>query len=75
MKKKTTEQTSRRAFLSNASLLFGSIIILPRHVLGGKSIKGEHFLAPSDKINVGFIGTGKQGRGLVNSFYQPSEFI
>ncbi|MFM6948058.1 MAG: Gfo/Idh/MocA family protein [Aquirufa sp.] len=68
MKKTASEQASRRAFLSKAGLALGSIIILPRHVLGGKSANGISYLAPSDKINLGFIGTGKQGRGLVNSF-------
>ena len=30
--------------------------ILPRHVLGGKG-----YIAPSDKITMGYIGTGTQG--------------
>lgn len=68
MKKFNSEKTNRRVFLSNAGLALGTILILPRHVLGGKSAKGVQILAPSDKINLGFIGTGKQGRGLVNSF-------
>lgn len=43
---------------------------MPRHVLG----KG--FLAPSDKINLAFIGLGKQSRGLaVNAIKNNAEII
>ncbi len=41
---------------------------MPRHVLGGKN-----YVAPSDKVGLGFIGTGKQARGLVNRFSRISE--
>ena len=53
----------RREFLKNSAVV-SSLFIVPRHVLG----KG--YLAPSDKINLGFIGAGKQGRGLVSRFVQ-----
>ncbi len=43
-------------------LAMAGISIVPRHVLG----KG--FTAPSDKLNMGFIGTGRQSGGLGNSF-------
>src|SRR5690606_24211654 len=36
-------------------------MIMPRHVLGGNG-----FLAPSDRINLGYIGTGKQAQGLLH---------
>lgn len=36
--------------------------IVPRHVLGGKG-----YVAPNDRINLGFIGNGKQARGLLNA--------
>ncbi|MCK5700152.1 MAG: Gfo/Idh/MocA family oxidoreductase, partial [Cyclobacteriaceae bacterium] len=39
------------------------ISIVPRHVLGGNG-----YVAANDKINVGFIGTGKQGKILANYF-------
>lgn len=54
--------SSRRSFIKNTSLAFGAISILPRHVFG----KG--FVAPSDKINLGYIGVGKQGGILANKF-------
>lgn len=37
-------------------------MILPRHVLGGNG-----FIAPSDRINLGYIGTGKQVHGLLRN--------
>jgi len=32
-------------------------------------------MAPSEKLTVGFIGTGKQGRGLVNGFAKKAQVI
>lgn len=62
---------SRRDFVTKASLALGSFMIVPRHVLGG--INGSRYLAPSDVISLGFIGTGKQGRGLTSSFLNTNE--
>ena len=62
---------TRRDFVTKASLALGSFMIVPRHVLGG--INGTQFLAPSDVISLGFIGTGKQGRGLTTSFLNTNE--
>ncbi len=45
----------RRKFLGSAAAS-GAITIVPRHVVGGQS-----FVAPSDKITVGYIGCGTQG--------------
>ncbi|GAA4958015.1 Gfo/Idh/MocA family oxidoreductase [Algibacter aquimarinus] len=53
---------SRRSFVKNTALAVGGISIIPRHVLG------QGFTAPSDKINLGFIGLGKQGGILANYF-------
>ncbi len=54
---------SRRKFIGNTALAFAGISIIPRHVLGGNG-----FVAANDKINVGFIGNGMQGRILSNYF-------
>src|SRR5688500_694766 len=54
--------SSRRKFLGQAAIL-SSVVIIPRHVLGGKG-----FTAPSDQITLGFIGTGRQSIGLANNF-------
>ena len=45
----------RRRFLG-ATAASGAFTIVPRHVLGGQS-----FVAPSDKITVGYVGCGTQG--------------
>lgn len=44
--------------------------IVPRFVIGGPGYK-----APSDMINLGFIGTGKQSRSLLNSFKEKANII
>ena len=54
-------QQSRRDFLKQSSVAAIALTIIPRHVLGGKG-----FIPPSDKINIGFIGTGK----LVNGYFE-----
>ena len=47
---------SRRKFISTAATASIGFTILPRHVLGGPG-----FIAPSDKINIAYIGCGTQG--------------
>lgn len=46
---------NRRDFIGKTAFGAAAITILPRHVLGGNG-----FLAPSDRINLGYIGVGKQ---------------
>ncbi|HVZ58101.1 MAG TPA: Gfo/Idh/MocA family oxidoreductase [Chitinophagaceae bacterium] len=52
---------TRRSFLKQAGVLAGSLMIVPRHVLG----KG--YVAPSDKLNIAGIGCG--GKAEVNLPY------
>ena len=52
----------RKTFIKNTLIGAAAFTIVPRHVLGGKG-----FLAPNDRINLGFIGTGKQSRGLLKA--------
>jgi predicted dehydrogenase len=59
---KVPNQVSRRKFITRTALTIGAISIVPRHVLG------NGFVSPSDKINLGFIGLGKQTNGLVRRF-------
>ena len=59
----TNSKHSRRKFIGNSALALAGISIIPRHVMGGAG-----HVAANDKINVGFIGTGKQGRILSNFF-------
>lgn len=60
--KNTPKSFSRRKFIQRSSLAAGAITILPRHVFG------RGFIAPSDKINLGFIGLGRQSVGLAKRF-------
>mgnify|MGYP005812846857 CR=1 FL=1 len=62
MESKSNKHT-RRDFLVKSSLSLAAFTIVPRYVLGGKG-----YIAPSDKINLGFIGTGKQSQGLGPAF-------
>jgi predicted dehydrogenase len=47
---------SRRAFIAASGAAAVAFTIVPRHVLGGAG-----FVAPSEKITVGYIGCGTQG--------------
>lgn len=50
----------RRNFIGQTTKAALAFTILPRHVLGGQG-----FLAPSDKLNIGWIGSGKQSYVLL----------
>ena len=56
------QSLSRRGFLTKTTLAVGAVTILPRHVFG------RGFTAPSDRLNLGFIGLGKQCQGLAKNF-------
>ena len=64
---------TRRNFVGKAAAAATAFMIVPRFVLGGKRPDGSRYLAPSDLISLGFIGTGKQGRGLTGSFLGTGE--
>ncbi|WKX75474.1 Gfo/Idh/MocA family protein [Zobellia laminariae] len=61
-KQSLSGQLSRRLFISKTALVAGAISIVPRHVLG------RGFTAPSDRVNLGYIGLGKQSITLSNAF-------
>jgi len=63
-------KNSRRKFLTDAAKATLAFTIIPRFVLGGKG-----YLPPSDRINLGFIGTGKQGRSLLHSFADKAQIV
>jgi len=52
---------NRRNFIGKAAAGAAAVTIIPRHVMGGKG-----FVAANDRINLGFIGTGKQVPTLLN---------
>ncbi len=64
---KNTTGISRRKFVTRTALSLGAISIIPRHVLG------QGFTPPSDKINLGYIGLGKQGGILSNKFISNTQ--
>ncbi|MDX2432364.1 MAG: Gfo/Idh/MocA family oxidoreductase, partial [Bacteroides sp.] len=53
---------NRRNFIEKTALGAGAISIFPQHIMG----RSRSF-APSDTINIGFIGVGKQSLGLLKS--------
>lgn len=55
------KKSDRRKFLKNTSMAAVALSIIPRHVLGG-----TNFVAPSDQLTKGIIGTGVMGRGHLN---------
>lgn len=59
--KKQPEGNSRRKFIKNAAIA-SSIMIVPRHVLGGVG-----FTAPSDQLNLAAIGAGGKGRSDIKN--------
>jgi predicted dehydrogenase len=59
---------NRRNFIGKAAAGAAAITIIPRHVMGGTG-----FVAANDRINVGFIGTGKQVGTLLNGIGKCKE--
>jgi predicted dehydrogenase len=72
-KEQLPADNSRRRFIKQSTAVLAGFIIVPRHVLGGSSPTGLKYLSPSDRINLGFIGCGKQGRILSNYFLDTGE--
>lgn len=66
-KQTSADMVSRRKFMKRTTLAVGAITIIPRHVLG------RGFTPPSDKINLGFIGLGKQSSGLARYFTENTD--
>ncbi len=56
-------KVSRRKFLGATAVTLAGISIVPRYVLGGKG-----YVPPSDKLNIGVIGNGRQSHGLCSNF-------
>lgn len=56
-----TTPLSRRTFLAQTAALGAGVMIVPRHVLGGRG-----YTAPSDRLNIAMIGGG--GMAASNAF-------
>ena len=52
----TSKKINRREFLGSAAAASVAFTVVPRQVLGGPG-----FIAPSDKLTLGYIGCGTQG--------------
>jgi len=63
-----TADPSRRHFMTTTASAVAAVTIVPRHVLGGPG-----FVAPSDKVNVGVIGVGGQGRTNCRALLQEDD--
>ena len=61
----------RRNFIKDTAIAASAFSIIPSHVL---SRRGN---SPNDKIQIGFIGAGRQGTGLMENFvnYNEAEVI
>ncbi len=59
---------SRREFLGKAAAFTAAVNLVPRHVLGGNSVK-----TPSDTLNIACIGVG--GKGTDDSFAAGSQNV
>ncbi len=57
---------NRRKFIKSTLVAGAAFHIVPRKVLG------RGFIAPSDEITLGFIGLGKQTRGLAGRFIEQT---
>ncbi|MBO9619840.1 MAG: Gfo/Idh/MocA family oxidoreductase [Niabella sp.] len=62
--------SNRRQFIKNTAKASLAFTIVPRFVMGGRG-----FIAPSDQITLGFIGTGKQARSLAEFFSGKAKII
>jgi predicted dehydrogenase len=68
MSRSQASDPDRRQFLTTTASAVAAVTIVPRHVLGGPG-----FVAPSDKVNVGLIGAGGQGRTNTRSLLQEDD--
>src|SRR5580693_3116740 len=68
--KKNPPLSSRRKFIKSTLQTSAAFTIIPRFVMGGKGL-----IPPSDQITIGFVGTGKQARGLADSFAPKCKII
>src|ERR1700760_2692943 len=64
----TPANTSRRDFIKSSSIAAAGLMIVPRHVLGGKG-----YVAPSDKLVIAAVGAGGKGGDDINHFYSSGK--
>src|SRR5690554_1716352 len=64
------KRMNRRDFLGKAATGAAAVTIIPRHVLGGQG-----YVAANDRINLGYIGTGKQIPTLLRGIGNVKETV
>ena len=62
----------RRNFIGKSALAAGAVTIIPDRVMARDA---KNNIAPSDKINLAYIGVGKQSLGLLRSLNQCPETL
>jgi len=62
------QSKSRRNFLKNSALAAAGVMIVPRHVLGGKG-----FRAPSDTLYIATVGAGGKGESDMAGFMKSNK--
>ena len=73
MEKENKTPINRRDFIGTTAKAMAGFMIVPRYVLGGKKPDGSLYIPPSDVISLGFIGAGKQAKGLTARFIETKE--
>ena len=66
VEKERPTKLSRREFVAAAGT--AAAMVVPRHVLGGVG-----YVAPSDMVNIGVIGTGGQGTVNIKALFQEAD--
>jgi predicted dehydrogenase len=61
---------NRRNFIGKTAVGAAAVTVIPRHVLGGNG-----FVAANDKINIGYIGSGKQSYTLLGGIGSCKETV
>lgn len=69
--KKKQKSLSRRSFLKRAAGVTAAVIAAPS-IIPSSALGRSGFVPPSDRIVLGCIGTGNQGRGNMNQFLEKS---
>lgn len=60
----------RRKFITQTAMSMAAFTIVPRSVLGGKG-----YIAPNDRINLAYIGLGRQSLGLMENISKCKETL
>jgi len=68
MNSRKKKALTRRNFIRNSTLAGAGVLILPRHVLGGKG-----YVAPSDKLVIAGIGAGGKGESDIENFFKSGK--